>query len=122
MSNILIRPARVTDIIDGDTCDIECNMGMGIYYRVTCRLLGIDTAETYGVSHDSEEYEDGVEQTEFVRQWIATGRQQSDRSHPFTAFIEGEGKYGRTLAEIERPDGEALGDALIDEFGDSVEN
>ena len=115
-------PARVVRIVDGDTLEVECDLGMGISRRVTCRLLGVDTHETYGVSHDSAEYRHGKREEQFVRGWVTEGATMSTDDHPFEIRITGKGKYGRHLAELERDDGAILTDDLVDEFGDPIVN
>ncbi|UBF19236.1 micrococcal nuclease [Halorubrum phage HRTV-17] len=101
--------AEVVRVIDGDTVVLDLDLGFYTRTRVTTRLLGVDTAETYGVSHDTEEYRDGKEQAQFVREWLA-------KAGSLVARTEKQGKYGRWLAEIENSEGEVLNERLIEEF------
>jgi micrococcal nuclease len=101
--------AEVVRVIDGDTLVLDLDLGFNIRNRVTARLLGVDTAETYGVSHESDEYRAGKEQAQFVREWLAKADRLIVRTNK-------QGKYGRWLARIENSEGEVLNDRLIDEF------
>ncbi|ERG92587.1 MAG: hypothetical protein J07HQW1_02631, partial [Haloquadratum walsbyi J07HQW1] len=44
-----------------DTIDVTINKGFQTFKNARVRLLGIDTAETHFVNHDSEKYRLGVE-------------------------------------------------------------
>jgi micrococcal nuclease len=99
-------------VVDGDTYDFEVDLGFHVFTRIRVRMLGVDTAETYGVKKESEEYQNGIEQKRFVEDWFDV----SDE-----IFIETEkdeqGKYGRWLARVYNESGESLNVALIEEFG-----
>jgi len=103
--------AELLRVVDGDTIDVNVDLGFNITREIRLRLLGVDTHETYGVSHDSKEYQRGIEETKFVAEWLPD---------EFIIRTEKKGKYGRYLAEIERPDGEILNNRLLQEF--DVEN
>jgi|APHM01.1.fsa_nt_gi hypothetical protein len=53
--------AKVPNAVDGDTIDVTINKGFQTFKNARVRLLGIDTAETHFVNHDSEKYRLGVE-------------------------------------------------------------
>jgi micrococcal nuclease len=106
--------AEVVRIIDGDTLVLDLDLGFHIRTRITARLLGVDTAETHGVSHDSAEYRAGKVQEQFVREWLSEAERLSVRTNK-------QGKYGRWLTDIFNSDGECLNDLLIDEFDVSYE-
>ncbi|EGQ44329.1 MAG: hypothetical protein J07AB43_00950 [Candidatus Nanosalina sp. J07AB43] len=61
---------RLVEVIDGDTIDVEVDLGFKIQKRVRVRLVNTDTNEVYGVSKDSTEYKLGKEQSEFVKQYF----------------------------------------------------
>jgi micrococcal nuclease len=120
--------ARVDRIVDGDTLDLVIDLGFGV--RLTgdearVRLRNIDTAETYGVSKDSEEYATGTRHKAFVEEWVARADAEVD-DEEWPLFVQTEkdderGKYGRWLAVIHRrSDGAVLNDDLVTEFGDVV--
>jgi micrococcal nuclease len=76
--------ARCVEVIDGDTQDVVVDLGFHIQRRIRLRLLGVDTHETYGVDHDSEEYRRGKRETEFVAEWLdeaATQHEYGQEKH-----------------------------------------
>ena len=86
---------RVTCVVDGDTVWIE---------REKIRLLGIDTPEL-SQPQCAQEALQAMEARDRLAQ-ILDGRVTIER--------EGQDKYGRTLARLHTPDGEA-GDILVRE-------
>jgi micrococcal nuclease len=116
--------ARVERVVDGDTLDLGIDLGFGVSLtgdEARVRLRGIDTAETFGVPKDSEEYATGQRHKAFVEEWVAG---TDDREWPVfveTAKDDQRGKYGRWLAVVQRrADGAVLNDDLVTEFGDEV--
>lgn len=106
--------AQPVNVVDGDTIDVVVDLGFKITREIRLRLAGVDTHETYGVSHDSDEYEQGKRESEFVREWLAKA---NGSLYPIIVRTEKRGKYGRYIATIERKtDGEILNDRLIREF------
>lgn len=101
--------AEVDRVVDGDTVDFTVDLGFNTYTQIRTRLVGVDTHETYGVSHDSEEYALGKRETEWVKDWF-------DESEAITIETEKTGKYGRWLATVNREDGECLNERLVEEF------
>lgn len=121
-------PARLSDtdkggIIDGDTLDVTCDLGFQTRRDARIRLYGVNTAEIYGRSSDSEEYKRGIIHRDFVAEWT---RKRTDaaagveREFPFLLLSKKAiGIYGRYTADlIDRETGESLVDALIQEFDD----
>ena len=116
--------AYVERVVDGDTLDLRIDLGFGITLtgdEARVRLHDIDTAEIYGSSRDSEEYQAGQVHKRFVEAWVADAE---DEPWPFlveTRKDDERGKYGRWLATIHRRgDGAILNDDLLAEFGDAV--
>lgn len=116
--------AAVERVVDGDTVDLEIDLGFGVTLtgdEARVRLRNIDTAEIYGAAEGSEEYEAGQQHKAFVEEWVA---QADNREWPFfveTRKDDERGKFGRWLAIIiRRSDGAVLNDDLIAEFGDAV--
>ena len=58
--NYYLYKATVTRVVDGDTVDLEIDLGMSVFAKQRIRLAGINTPETYGVKKDSEEYAAGI--------------------------------------------------------------
>lgn len=113
-------------VVDGDTIWLHMDLGFWQRFIQPLRLAEIDTHEIHFVSHDSEEYERGVEERDFVREWIATARRKSPKGydrhwplHVITEKYSERGKYGRIVAYIQRKsDGEILNQRLLEEFDD----
>ena len=111
--------AKVRRVVDGDTYDVDCDLGFSIRHRVRVRLLGVDTHETYGVPKDSEEYSLGKQEAAFVEEWFETAHlsHEGEFSLIIQTHKDERGKYGRYLATISRKsDDEQLGPALIEEY------
>lgn len=86
--------AKVRRVVDGDTLDLEFDLGLAAYRRERVRLHGVDTPEIFGVPKESEEYARGMEAKAFVVErvegqtvWVHT-------------YKDKQGKYGRYLADI----------------------
>ena len=122
--DIWIVPGSLIDVVDGDTVDMTVDLGFSLTKGIRVRLLGVDTAEVYGVERESEEYRRGMAHKRFVEEWVATGIADSEtEEYPFDLFIAKDtGKYGRYLADIRRlSDDRSLTGDLLAEFGDEVE-
>jgi len=118
--------ADVERVVDGDTLDLRIDLGFGVTLtgdEARIRLHDIDTAEIYGSSRDSEEYQTGQVHKQFVEDWVA---EAADEPWPFlveTRKDDERGKYGRWLATIHRrDDGAILNGDLLAEFGDAVDS
>lgn len=103
--------AELDRVVDGDTLDLRVDLGFKAYKKIRVRLLGVDTAEIFGVSKDTDEYKRGIQQKRFVEKFLA-----ADGDWPITFISEEEsGKYGRWLGDCE-VDGELLTEALMNEW------
>jgi len=90
--------ALIRRVVDGDTIDLEFDLGFNVRVRERIRLLGVDTPETYGVKKDSEEYQAGIIAKKFVESKL-TPLSPNDYVIVETARDK-KGKYGRYLARI----------------------
>ena len=86
--------AKVLRVVDGDTVDLEVDLGFRTLMRDRFRLSGIDTPETYGVKKGSEEYKAGMKAKEWLEEKIG-GEIILIKTHK-----DKRGKYGRWLCEI----------------------
>lgn len=112
-------------VVDGDTIDVHIDLYFSLYHSIRLRLAGVDTAEIFGQSKDSEEYKQGAEQREFVKEWLTDAATNHDGDWPIHVLMEDTdvGIYGRYTARIERKDTlEDLSTALIAEYPDVVSN
>jgi micrococcal nuclease len=109
--------AKLVEVVDGDTQDVVVDLGFHLQRQIRLRLAGVDTHETYGVDHDSEEYRRGKRESEFVAEWLETAAEGYGGEWPLLIRTAKKGKYGRYLATIKRrSDGAVLNETLRQEF------
>lgn len=96
--------AKVVRVVDGDTIDVDIDLGFSIVSRQRLRLARIDAPEVRGESKAR-----GTKATEYVE----------DKLHGFPGVIvtttKGKEKYGRYIAEVVIHTGENLSDLLLSE-------
>ena len=110
-------PVAVVQVVDGDTLELNYNLGFNIRRTARARLLGVNTAEVFGVDPRTAKAAEGHKQAEWVRAWVAAGAAAYKGSWPFVASCEGFDKYGRDLVRLERrSDGAQLAAAIVAEF------
>lgn len=116
--------ADVERVVDGDTIDLEIDLGFGITLtgdEARFRLLGIDMGEIFGSAEGSDEYVAGQEHESFVEERVEDAGGEEWPVFVETRKDDERGKYGRWLATIHRRNDESVSnDDLIDEFGGSV--
>jgi micrococcal nuclease len=108
--------ATVRRVVDGDTLDLQIDLGFSVFLNIRARLVGIDTPETYGVKKDSKEYLAGRRATEYVEAWLRGGF----TAGPYEDVVvrtqkQTTGKYGRWLVEVLNQHGECLNETLAHE-------
>ena len=87
---------KVVKIIDGDTVDVDIDLGFGVWLKKErIRLYAIDTPESR--TRDLEEKKLGKLATERTRQLL---EDVSAKSGYFRLKSHGVGKYGRVLGEL----------------------
>lgn len=88
--------AVIQKVIDGDTYEIDIDLGMSVWVRGEhVRLYGIDTPEVYGVKKNSAEYQKGMLSSNFAKSLVKKG------TLAIVETIKDEkGKYGRFLAVL----------------------
>lgn len=102
--------ATVRRWVDGDTVDVDIDLGFGlIYHNQRIRLFGIDAWESR--TRDLEEKKKGLAAKEFVNQVAPVGTKIKLKTFK-------EGKYGRILGEIYL--GETMLNTLLTEKGHAV--
>ena len=87
--------AKVTRVVDGDTLDLDVQVGFNMSIAARVRLLGINTPEIYSVKKGSEEYQKGQEAIAFLNKYLEEGSWVEVK-----IFEAKRDKYGRWLAEI----------------------
>lgn len=111
--SIYVYRAELDRVVDGDTIDMQIDLGFYTHRHVRIRLLDVDTHEIYGTPKESEEYKRGMEEKRFVEDWFVEAEDLTVET-----YNDSRGKYGRWLGEIRRADGECLNDRLVEEFDD----
>ena len=100
---------RILRVIDGDTVDIDIDLGFGVWmHRERVRLYGIDTPESR--TRDLEEKKFGLLAKAYVRDHLPVGSIQT-----LITIKDGKGKFGRILGKI-KVDNEILNEKMIKEY------
>ena len=87
---------KVVKIIDGDTVDVDIDLGFGVWqHKQRIRLYGIDTPESR--TRDKVEKQYGLKAKEFL-----TGMLDDDGGILLKTRKDGKGKFGRILGELWR--------------------
>jgi len=98
---LLMYPAVVRRVVDGDTIDVTVDLGFKVHTKQRLRLARINAPETRGPSKA-----EGKKATAALRDYIGVGSRVMVRT-------EKTGKYGRYLAEIYLPTGENVNDWML---------
>lgn len=104
--------AKCFNVVDGDTIDIEIDLGLKIFIRERVRLYGLDSSEIFGVKIGSPKYEAGLQCKNRVSDLIL------NKSLWINTIKDKQEKYGRYLATIYFLENEKyinLNDLLISE-------
>lgn len=101
--------ARCIRVVDGDTLDLDVDLGMNVHVMERIRLDALDAPETYGVKKGSDEYEAGVKTRTEVERLIAENPEFTIKT-----FKDSKGKYGRYVAEVHFHNGVCLNDYLVE--------
>lgn len=113
--------AEVTNIVDGDTLDVEMDLGFETFTTERIRLRHVDTAETYGTAENSKEHRRGEKHTEAVEGWVEEAQGQTEGDRVFVLFSQdySRGGFGRIIGDLYSPYHEEwLTDFLLDTFDD----
>jgi micrococcal nuclease len=101
-------------VVDGDTVDLDIDMGLRVFSRQRMRLLGLDAPEIYGVKEETEEFGKALDATrELVRLLKPNHLGHGLDRHISPYLLEGKpthlwvetvkdktGKYGRFLVNV----------------------
>lgn len=86
---------KVLKVVDGDTVDVDIDLGFGVWLRKQrIRLLGIDTPESR--TRDLEEKKYGLLAKEFLKSYIW----ESEDVVRLKTSKDKKGKFGRILGEF----------------------
>ncbi len=90
----LIYQAKLRNVIDGDTIDLQVNLGLGFIANARIRLIGIDAPEIFGVGKNTEEFKQGQIAKLAVKEWFFNANEV------LRLIAEHRDLYGRWLGEI----------------------
>ena len=85
---------KVTRVVDGDTIDVDLDLGFDIIYKCRVRLYGIDTPESR--TRDKDEKVRGKLAAKFLQDAISNGKNVILQ----TQLKDSKGKFGRVLASV----------------------
>lgn len=88
------RIKKITGVVDGDTIDVDLDLGFNISYSQRVRLAGIDTPESR--TKDKEEKALGLESKEFLKKAISEANLVVIK----TEKPDSSEKYGRILGWV----------------------
>lgn len=93
--------AEVLRIVDGDTFDMDVDLGFEVHIHPRIRLASVDVFETYGVKKDSEEYKKGAAAVDFIKSLMPVGSTVKLKTYKMkTSDKERKGARGRWLADV----------------------
>lgn len=97
-------------VVDGDTLDLDVDLGFGVHKHDRFRISGINTPETFGVKKESQEYAEGMKAKNRLEE-LVTGKELIVKTEK-----DKKGKYGRYIANIIiELTGEDVGEILVKE-------
>ena len=91
-----IYNCKVLNVVDGDTIDIELDLGFHIKVKERVRLLGVDTPEVFGQKSAPE----GTVASDFTKKWISDRQAIWDRFSYHSIKYNARDKYGRSLGTL----------------------
>tara|TARA_Y100000389_G_scaffold81531_1_gene78099 strand:+ start:1482 stop:1907 length:426 start_codon:yes stop_codon:yes gene_type:complete len=99
--------ATMLRVVDGDTVDIDIDLGFGVWLRKQrVRLHGIDTPESR--TRDLEEKHYGKLATKYIEDRFPVGKVFTLRT-----YKDDKGKFGRILGELVDSMGNSVNDMMI---------
>ena len=89
------RVTEIVKVLDGDTIDVEIDLGFDLYKKERVRIAGVDTPEKR--TRDLEEKELGIDATNWLKEKLESTLAGDDELTIRTELHGGVGKYGRLL-------------------------
>lgn len=97
--------AKVIRVVDGDTMDMEINLGLGIWIHDRVRVLNYDAPETWRPKNESEKLRGEAATVDAERLLL-------NKTVTINA-ASGRGSFGRILVRIQLPDGRNYSSTMI---------
>lgn len=102
--------AKVIRVVDGDTIEVELDLGFHTFRKEHIRLLRVNTPEVWGVKKESPEYVRGTKASAFTKYWCDF----ADSKVTIQTIKDRKGARGRYLAEVWSAGGNNVGENLQD--------
>lgn len=87
---------KILNVVDGDTLDIEIDLGFTVRIKERVRLLGIDTPEVFGKEAEPA----GQLASQFTKAWVAKRQGLLGGFTYESVKYNAKDKYGRSLGII----------------------
>jgi len=97
---------EVIKVVDGDTVDVNIDVGFSIFHKARVRMYGMDTPESR--TRDLDEKARGLISKQFIVDKVANAKEIIIKTQK-----DGKGKFGRVLGKI-FIDGENINQSMID--------
>ena len=94
-TDLYVRRAKIVRLVDGDTVDVDIDLGMAITTRQRLRLFGINTPEVRGPEKAS-----GHAATQHLADLLVGFRHEGEWDIVVQTYKDKKGKYGRYLADL----------------------
>lgn len=97
--NLYNYRCKLLRVIDGDTIEVDVDLGFYTWRKITLRLADIDAPEVR--TKDLDEKKEGIKSTEFLKDIISKNNEDS------FIYIESKGvdDFGRSIATVYTEDG-----------------
>ena len=104
------RVKKITGVVDGDTIDVDIDLGFNVSFSQRVRLAGIDTPESR--TSDKAEKVLGLESKEYLKKYLKDAKSVVIK----TEKMNSSEKYGRILGWVYlNGDTESLNDKMIND-------
>lgn len=104
---------KILNVVDGDTVDIELDLGFNIKMKERVRLIGLDTPEVFGPNAEPS----GQLASTFTKTWLAERQSKNPAFIYESKRYNSKDKYGRSLGVIlwvdPQGDRQSLNQAII---------
>lgn len=109
-----IYQCKIVKVVDGDTLDLEIDLGFNIKIKERIRLLNVDTPEVFGTNAVPE----GIAASNFTKDWVSKYEAMSGHFEFHSKRYNYKDKYGRCLGlliwkNINQVDEAILNDDLV---------
>lgn len=97
--DLFVYRAKVLRWIDGDTCELQIDLGLRMFHVERIRLVGPDGRYFDAWEKRGEERPRGIAAWDYARDFAPEGSWVLLRT-----YMDRKGKYGRWLAQVLQPD------------------